>query len=92
VDASGLDASGDVDRHDGPVTSDLFPVDSWKDCGLCNASCSSGTSCTSGSCQCLAPKQMCGGLCIDTQTSSSNCGSCGNACPSPQKCVGGGCV
>jgi hypothetical protein len=63
------------------------------DCGLCSATCSSGTRCDGGLCQCDAPMKMCGASCVNPQTSPYDCGSCGNPCPKAQPlCSKGSCV
>jgi hypothetical protein len=67
-------------------------LSSPSDCGLCSASCSSGTSCTGGSCSCVAPKKMCSGKCYDLATDPYQCGSCGKVCPSPEVCSQGSCA
>src|SRR5688572_16325338 len=44
---------------------------------------------------CVAPRQICGGVCTDTVTDPAHCGGCGKACSFPTEtagCVGGVCV
>jgi hypothetical protein len=42
---------------------------------------------------CTPPMELCGGDCVDTQTSSEHCGACDDACPdNGTTCEGGDCV
>ncbi|MBK04095.1 MAG: hypothetical protein CL920_33580 [Deltaproteobacteria bacterium] len=41
---------------------------------------------------CTNGQTSCGGVCVDTQTSTSHCGSCGNGCLSDQTCQSGKCT
>lgn len=43
-----------------------------------------------GTCDCDGGT-CCGGVCVDTDTSSANCGRCGNACGAGSTCEGGHC-
>jgi hypothetical protein len=44
---------------------------------------------------CVAPQALCGGQCVNTQTSTTHCGTCGNACTAPTNgtptCTAGTC-
>lgn len=40
---------------------------------------------------CVAPKEVCGGDCVNTRISELHCGQCGRACSSGVKCVAGRC-
>jgi hypothetical protein len=44
---------------------------------------------------CIAPQTLCGGQCVNTQTSTAHCGTCGNACTAPTNgtptCTAGAC-
>jgi hypothetical protein len=40
---------------------------------------------------CPSGQTLCGGLCVNIQTSSQHCGACGNPCPSGQTCEKGKC-
>jgi len=41
---------------------------------------------------CVAPRQTCGGSCVDLASNPNQCGSCGKVCPSPQVCSKGSCA
>ena len=41
---------------------------------------------------CGSGTMMCGGSCVDTQTSSSHCGNCDTVCPVGTTCVAGACT
>ncbi len=59
------------------------------------SSCTSGQTCTAGVCMamgCPTGQTLCGGSCIDTQTSPTQCGACGNACPAGNACTAGVCA
>jgi hypothetical protein len=63
----------------------------------CNGQCQTGPcsgsqQCVNGACRDSCPTAVCGGACVDTQTSEQHCGSCGNACTGGKSCVGGQCV
>lgn len=49
------------------------------------------TTVTQTTMSCAAPNAVCGGACVDLQTSAMHCGRCSNVCPSGQTCVSGGC-
>jgi hypothetical protein len=54
------------------------------------ATCMGYLTCQAGACAC-PPGQLCGGACVDLQTSSANCGACGNQCADGLACSGGAC-
>ena len=41
---------------------------------------------------CEAPRTLCAGACVDTQTAHRNCGGCGRICDGRQVCVNGTCL
>lgn len=41
---------------------------------------------------CPAPRQLCGGACVDTRTDRAHCGGCNVTCPRALVCSGGSCV
>lgn len=41
---------------------------------------------------CAAPKAVCSGSCVDTQTNDENCGACGKKCGQGEACAEGKCV
>lgn len=58
----------------------------------CPGGCPGGASCQQGQCVCDEPGLfLCGGLCIDLQTSPANCGGCGVVCQAGDVCTGGEC-
>jgi len=63
-------------------------------CGSCNSTCASGTTCASGVCTslCSAGRVSCNGACVNLMNEASNCGSCGHACISGVPCTNGQCV
>jgi hypothetical protein len=64
-------------------------------CGTGCAACSTGYSCSGGSCVCgPAPYQICNGTCTDTYTDDSNCGTCGTVCDTAggYNCFRGACT
>jgi hypothetical protein len=50
-------------------------------CGGCGQICGvTGTTCTSGTCQCTVPQIVCNNQCVDVTKDQSNCGFCGHTC------------
>ena len=50
-------------------------------------------SCSSNSCTCDEPLELCGEVCVDTQTDASHCGVCEHECADPTgTCAEGECV
>lgn len=47
---------------------------------LSQTACGNGNTCVDGSCVCVAPKAVCNGVCVDTQSDGNHCGSCGHSC------------
>lgn len=41
--------------------------------------------------ECLAPQEVCGGACVNTQTNATHCGGCDIVCGAGESCVGGVC-
>lgn len=41
--------------------------------------------------QCPTGQTLCGGVCVDLNSSVNHCGSCGNTCPPGNVCIGGIC-
>ena len=41
---------------------------------------------------CTGGTTLCGGACVDTQSSTAHCGACDNACPAGQMCASGTCA
>lgn len=68
---------------------------SASNCGGCGAVCIAGEVCSSSTCTCVAPKQICGtgaaAVCTDLSSDPRNCGSCGTACAAGQACATGTC-
>jgi len=60
-------------------------------CGMCEINCGSAGVCNDSKCECPAPGELCGELCVNTQYSFQNCGMCGEACDPGQACVKGAC-
>ena len=100
--ASGLDASGDIQSADAHADAVACPagqqicsgacVDVATDmhnCGQCGSTCS--TSCQAGACvACPTGQSYCGGACVDLSSSLQNCGQCGSACTT--SCQSANCV
>jgi hypothetical protein len=90
-----------------PATVGLCPSDpttgtcvdkasSGANCGACGNVCIPATTCSTGTCQCLAPNTTCqpgtpAEVCTNLQTDRANCGSCGQACGSGYTCAAGAC-
>jgi hypothetical protein len=69
---------------------------SGANCGTCGNVCVPATTCSTGTCQCLAPNTTCQAgtpseVCTNLQTDRANCGSCGHACGSGYTCAAGAC-
>ena len=81
TDGSGPDGSGDLgasDAPDAPATE--VGVDApASDLATGDAACSAGLS-------------LCGGVCVDTNSTTAHCGACGMACGGGKICSGGACV
>ncbi|MFO0631086.1 MAG: lectin-like protein, partial [Polyangiales bacterium] len=60
-------------------------------CGRCRSACAAGLRCMAGACAapCDAPRQMCGGVCVDPTSDAAHCGGCGRSCGTV--CVSGAC-
>ena len=66
-----------------------------QNCGACGHACSTGQSCTAGTCvtsPCPAGTTNCNGTCVNTSADAQNCGACGHACSAGQSCTAGTCV
>lgn len=62
-------------------------------CGDCATVCPSGTSCSSGDCECNNPAlDLCNGSCLNFQNDESHCGDCTTTCTANATCVNGDCV
>jgi hypothetical protein len=76
---------------------DTVDPDAIDDCNAAAPTRPVADACTAAGCRCgtspacAAPRQCCGGRCVDTQTSDVHCGSCGNACTSGMECRSGTC-
>jgi hypothetical protein len=69
---------------------------SGANCGTCGNVCVPARTCSTGTCQCLAPNTACQAgtpaeVCTNLQTDRANCGSCGQACASGYTCAAGAC-
>jgi len=68
---------------------------SASNCGSCGNVCIAGEVCSSSTCTCLSPKQVCGTgaatVCTDVSSDPRNCGSCGTTCAAGQTCASGTC-
>lgn len=51
--------------------------------------CSAGVCCDSP--PCTKPNELCGGQCVNTQTTANFCGNCNTACPASSNCIAGEC-
>lgn len=73
-------------RHDGAMGVDGAPGDAGDSGSTGDGAISpdSATGCTSG-------LTLCGGVCVDTTSSSANCGSCGYVCPVGAACTSSTC-
>lgn len=69
------------------------PSGTFGSCDCSGAGGSAGSSSSTGQGgACVAPEQMCGGMCVDVMTSTEHCGSCDMLCGIPGTgCVGGVC-
>ena len=62
-------------------------------CGSCTNVCKTGATCSSGTCQCLAPRpDDCNTFCADLSSDPKHCGSCTNACATGAACSGSTCI
>jgi hypothetical protein len=60
-------------------------------CGACGNACRGDEACVAGTCRCTGGGSLCGGACVDTQTSPLHCGACDNACQPGEACLAGAC-
>ncbi len=82
-----------TDEMCGATCTDLSTDES--NCGTCGHSCSTGQTCSGGSCTntpCLSHQTDCEGICVDLSSDHDNCGTCGHACLEDQVCSGGECA
>ncbi|MDI7269557.1 MAG: hypothetical protein QME96_16330, partial [Myxococcota bacterium] len=58
------------------------PMSDERNCSGCNIACSTGETCSDGTCrsECSAPLAGCGDACVDLQTSAEHCGACEAPC------------
>lgn len=69
-------------------------VDTFHNCGSCNAPCASGQVCSRGACgsACGAGLSNCNGSCYDLQRDRFSCGACNRVCKANEDCIGGACT
>lgn len=60
--------------------------ESATNCGACRSACAPGEVCSAGKCstKCSGLLEICGGSCVDKDTSTSHCGTCNNLCDAPK--------
>ena len=87
-----------VDDNCNGVIDEGFDLSLATSCGECGAVCTGATPlCVpdgSGGFECsdTCAETMCGGACVDTDTSGSHCGGCDAPCDAGESCVGGACA
>jgi hypothetical protein len=62
-------------------------------CGACDNSCPSETTCKKGSCTCENPEEaICSETCVSLDDSPEHCGACDNSCVGEEQCLSGICA
>lgn len=99
--ASDVDADAQPDVHledSSPDSADSSPdaeadaMDAEADATDDGADAADASEAEAGACAGCSAEQCCGGVCVDTTTSSDNCGVCGHVCSAGRSCTAGACA